>query len=149
MSETTGSKQGRFQAGRSGNPAGRPKGSRHATTLAVEALLEGEAETITRKAIEAAKGGDMVAIRLVLDRICPPRKSRAIQLDLPAIGDASGVSSAQQAVIKAVCEGELLLDEAHLLSGLLEARRRALELVELEARLSELETNMSPRNGRQ
>ena len=28
---------------------------------------------IARKAIEAAKAGDMVAIRLVLDRICPPR----------------------------------------------------------------------------
>jgi len=149
MPERTASNQGRFKPGQSGNPSGRPKGARHSTTIAVEALLDGEAETITRRAIEAAKAGDMVAIRLVLDRICPPRKSRSIHLDLPAIGDASGVSNAQQAVIKAVCEGELLLDEAHVLSGLLEARRRALELVELEARLSELETNMSPRNGRQ
>ena len=149
MPETTTAKLGRFKPGQSGNPSGRPKGARHATTLAIEALLDGEAETITRKAIEAAKAGDMVAIRLVLDRLCPPRKSRSIHLDLPAIGDASGVSNAQLAVIKAVCEGELLLDEAQVLSGLLEARRRALELVELEARLSELETNMSPRNGRQ
>ena len=38
-----------------GNP-GRPKGARHKVTVAVEALLEGEAEGLTRKAIELAKG---------------------------------------------------------------------------------------------
>ena len=73
MSETTTPKQHGFKPGQSGNPAGRPKGARHRTTMAIEALLEGEGEAITRKAIEAAKAGDMVAIRLVLDRICPPR----------------------------------------------------------------------------
>ena len=77
MSETTITKQGGFKPGQSGNPAGRPKGACHRTTLAIEALLDGEGEAITRKAIEAAKAGDMVAIRLVLDRICPPRKFRA------------------------------------------------------------------------
>jgi hypothetical protein len=46
------------------------------TTLAVEALLDGEAETITRKAIELAKEGDLTALRLCLDRIAPPRKDR-------------------------------------------------------------------------
>ena len=89
MLETTERKQVGFQKGVSGNPSGRPKGSRHKTTLAVEAMLEGEAEGITRKAIEAAKAGDMVAIRRVLERICPSRKSRPIQFDLPAIVDAA------------------------------------------------------------
>ena len=63
-------KQGsRFQKGRSGNPNGRPKGSRNAATLACEALLDGEAEALTRKAIEMALGGDTVALRLCLERI--------------------------------------------------------------------------------
>src|SRR5215204_4346329 len=57
---------GRFKPG---NP-GRPKGARHKTTLAIEALLDGEAEALTRKAIELAKAGDLVALRLCLDRIC-------------------------------------------------------------------------------
>jgi Family of unknown function (DUF5681) len=43
-----------FQPGQSGNPAGKPKGTRNKTTLAVEALPDGEAETLTRKAIELA-----------------------------------------------------------------------------------------------
>ena len=139
MPETTASNQGRFRPGQSGNPAGRPKGARHATTAAIEALLEGEAETIARKAIDAAKAGDMVAIRLVLDRICPPRKLRPIHIELPPIHDAGGVAKAQQEILRAACAGDLLLDEAQALSGLLEARRQSLETQELEARLSELE----------
>ena len=142
MLETTERKQSGFQKGHSGNPAGRPKGARHKTTVAVEALLEGEAEGITRKAIEAAKAGDMIAIRLVLDRVCPPRKTRSIEIDLPPIVDAAGVSQAQQEVLKAVCTGELDLDQAQALNGLLEARRQFLETAELEARLTELESQM-------
>ena len=142
MTETTASKQGRFKPGQSGNPAGRPKGARHATTLAIEALLDGESEAITRKAIDAAKAGDMVAIRLVLDRICPPRKTRPINIELPQIEDVSDVARAQQEVLRATCAGELLLEEAQALSGLLDARRKALETEELEARIAELERSV-------
>jgi Family of unknown function (DUF5681) len=34
---------GLAQKGRSGNPAGKPKGARHRATLAAEVLLDGEA----------------------------------------------------------------------------------------------------------
>jgi hypothetical protein len=148
MPETTASNQGRFKPGQSGNPSGRPKGARHATTLAIEALLDGEAETITRKAIDAAKGGDMVAIRLVLDRICPPRKTRPIHIDLPLISGASDVANAQQEVLRATCAGELLLEEAQALSGLLDARRKALETEELEMRIQDLESKSGILNAR-
>ena len=68
--------RGGFQPGQSGNPAGKPKGARNKTTLAVEALLDGEAEALTRKAIERALEGDSVALRLCLERI-PSRPARA------------------------------------------------------------------------
>ena len=143
MPETAARKQrgpGRpFQRGQSGNPDGRPVGRRNATTLAVEALLEGEAEAITRRAINAALAGDMTAIKLVLDRVAPPRKSRLIQIDLPDVSDARGVALAQAAVVAAVAGGDLAPDEAMALSGLLEARRKALETEELEARIRRLE----------
>jgi hypothetical protein len=59
-----------FARGRSGNPAGKRPGTRHRTTMAAEALLDGEATAITRKAIEAALSGDMIAIRICMDRSC-------------------------------------------------------------------------------
>ena len=70
--------------GRSGNPAGKAKGTRNRTTLAIEALLAGEAEELTRKAIEMAKEGDGPALRMCLDRLAPPRKDAPVCFDLPA-----------------------------------------------------------------
>jgi hypothetical protein len=84
VAENTARKQrGRpFEQGESGNPSGKPKAARHRTTLAVESLLEGEAEQIGRKAVELAKSGDTVALRLYLERIAPVRKGRPITLTL-------------------------------------------------------------------
>ena len=55
--ENTAEKQrGRpFEAGQSGNPKGRPKGSRNKTTLAAENLLEGEADAITKAGREGKR----------------------------------------------------------------------------------------------
>ena len=53
-----------FEKGRSGNPAGRRTGSRNKATLAAAALLAGESEGLTRKAVELALVGDPTAMRL-------------------------------------------------------------------------------------
>jgi hypothetical protein len=65
-----------FKPGKSGNPSGKPKGARNKTTVAMEKLLDDDAATITSKAIELAKNGDLTALRLCLERIIPPRKDR-------------------------------------------------------------------------
>ncbi len=65
-----------------GNP-GKPKGARHRATQAALALPEGEAEALTRKAVEAALAGDVSALRLCLDRIAPPRKDAPVSFTLP------------------------------------------------------------------
>jgi hypothetical protein len=44
-----------------GNP-GKPRGARHRASVAAEALLDGEAAALTRKAIELALGGDTFAL---------------------------------------------------------------------------------------
>lgn len=140
--DTVGKQRGsgrRFKPGQSGNPAGRPIGSRNTTTLAVEALLEGQAEAVTQRVVNAALEGDMAAIKIVIDRVAPARKSRPIRINLPAIGDAHGISQAQAAVVAATACGELTIEEATGLSGLLEARRKALETEQLEMRLQRLE----------
>lgn len=98
-----------FRRGQSGNPSGKPKGARHKTTLAVQALLEGEAEAISRKAIELAKAGDMTAIRLVLERILPQRKDAPVKFDLPEANTVEDVARAMSHVMQMVGEGELIV----------------------------------------
>ena len=77
-----------FQKGQSGNPAGKPKGARNKATLAVEALLDGEAEELTRKAIELAKAGDIPALRICLDRRARAAGATRIFLETEAPNDS-------------------------------------------------------------
>jgi Family of unknown function (DUF5681) len=128
-----------FKPGESGNLAGRPKGSRNKTTLAMEALLDGEAEALTRKAIELAKGGDLVALRLCLDRICPPRKERPVNFALPPLNSAADAKQASAAILNGVADGELTPGEAAELSRLLDSFTRVLEASEFEERLTRLQ----------
>src|SRR3954470_16848279 len=110
---SAGEQRGRpFKKGQSGNPAGKPKGARHRTTMAVDALLEGEAETITRKAVELAKAGDTVALRLCMDRLAPPRRDRPVPFTLPKLDTVADAKAASAAILEAVAEGELTPNEA-------------------------------------
>jgi len=129
-----------FQPGQSGNPAGRPQGSRNKATLAMEALMDGQAETITQKAIDLALEGDTTALRLCLERILPPRKSRPVNITLPEVKTAEGVAEAQSVVVQAVADGELTPEEGSIITGNLEARRKAIETVDHESRISALES---------
>ena len=121
---------GRFKPRQSGNPNGRPRGARNRTTQAVEALFDGEAETITRKAIELAKGGDTVALRLCMERLCLPRRDRPVSFMLPAIENVAGVVKASGALLEAVAAGELTPAEAAELGKLVEAHVKAIEATE-------------------
>lgn len=89
------SNAGRFRPGQSGNPAGKAKGTRNRTTQAIEALLDGKAEALTRRVIELAQDGDTVALRMCLDRLVPPRKDRPITLALPPIVTTDDLPKAQ------------------------------------------------------
>lgn len=121
-----------------GNP-GRPRGARNKATLAVEALLEGEAEALGRKAIELAMKGDTTALRLCLERIAPPRKGRPVALDLPEIITTADLTAAQAAVVAAMAAGDLTTDEAADVAKVLEAVGASIERRDLEARIAALE----------
>jgi hypothetical protein len=121
-----------------GNP-GKPKGTRHKATRAALALLEGESEALSRKAVELALAGDTTALRLCLERIAPPRKDAPIAFDLPAMQSAADAAVAAAAVVEAVADGELTPVEGAHVMGLIEAYRKTLETSELEARVAALE----------
>lgn len=121
-----------------GNP-GRPRGARHKATTAALARLDGQAEALTRKAIDAALTGDTVALRLCLDRIAPPRKDAPVSFTLPPMATAKDVATAAAVVLDAVALGDLTPNEAAQIIGLIETYRRTLETCELEARVAALE----------
>ena len=128
-----------FKKGTSGNPNGRPRGSRNATTLALEALLDGQAEALTQKAIDLALTGDIPALRLCLDRILPPRKDRPVSFTLPEITSAQGAAALVSAVLSAVAAGELTPTDAAEIGKLIDSYVKAYETAELAERLERLE----------
>jgi hypothetical protein len=142
--ENTAAKQrGRpFRPGQSGNPGGRPKGARNRSTVAAEALLEGEAAALTRKAIELALAGDTTALRLCLERVVPPRKDRPISLELPVINSADAANQAMCVVLAAVGEGRITPSEATILSALIEVSRSSLRLEPPPLKLGPLMINV-------
>ena len=129
----------KFKAGHSGNPRGRPKGALNKATLATQALLDGESEALTRKAVELAKGGHPMALRLCLDRLLPPRKDRPINFTLPKITGAEDLAKALGAILAAVAQGEITPGEGQTLTAILDAYRKGLETTDLEARITALE----------
>jgi hypothetical protein len=138
--ETTGGKQGgRFEKGRSGNPRGRPVGARHKATLAAEALVDSEAERLTRKAIDLALAGDVPALRICLDRLLPPRRERPVHFTLPSLRSATDAAAAMAAITAAVAAAEITPGEAAELAKLVEAFVKAIEASELDQRLRTLE----------
>src|ERR1700688_3220957 len=101
-----------FQKGQSANPWGRPKGARNKATLAAEALLDGECEALTRKAIRMALAGDGMAMRLCMERIVPPRRDRPVRFSVPQIKSAAEASRALAGVLRGVAAGDVTPSEA-------------------------------------
>ena len=139
--ETTGSKQrdGRFEPGQSGNPAGRPRGARHRALLALDAIGAAGAEDVLRKVVEDAKAGDIRAAEILLRRVWPERKGRLVEFDLPPVVSAADAVQASAAIVAAVATGELTPDEAQAVASVVEIQRRAIETAELAERIAALE----------
>jgi hypothetical protein len=72
----------------------------------MEALLDGEGEKITRKAVEMALAGDTIAVRLCMDRLLPVRKDRPIVFAIPKVETATDVVEASSALVSAAAAGQ-------------------------------------------
>lgn len=128
---------------------GKPKGTRHRITRIAEELLDGEAEALTRKAIELALDGDPMALRLCLERILPPRKERPVDIVLPPLDGPDALRQASARIVGAVAAGELMPSEGEALAKLLDGHLRLTEFNDLAARIAALEqTNLAKGPGR-
>ena len=129
---------GRFAPGNAGGP-GRPKGSRHAALAALDAIGTEAAEEVLRAVVSAARAGDLRAASILLDRIWPARKGRAVEVALPEVASAADLVPSLAAVAAAMGRGEVTPEEAQAMCAVLEAQRKAIETAELEARVAALE----------
>jgi hypothetical protein len=126
-----------FEPGQSGNPAGRPRGSRNTATIAAAALLAGEAEALTRKAVEMALAGDPLALRLCLERALPRCRERAVKFRLPRIAAARAeqtegpspqdVCRVMNAVTSALARGEVTPGEAATIAAVVDTFVRTIK----------------------
>jgi hypothetical protein len=131
-----------FPKGRSGNPVGMRPGTRHRMTLLAEELMTDDVKAVIAKVVRKAKAGDMSAARMILDRIVPPRKGRAVLFPLPPIKTTGDVVSALAAITAAMSGGQLSPAEALEVSSVVELQRRAIETQEIEVRLHALEERL-------
>jgi hypothetical protein len=124
-----------FPAGNSG----RPQGARNKKTLAAEILLEGQARALTRRAVQAALGGDMTAMRLCLERISPVRREAAIRVDIPPVNSAADVPAAISAIVSAVAAGNLTVGQGESMVALLDRCRAVYQATESERQGAEFD----------
>jgi hypothetical protein len=137
-----------FVKGESGNPAGRPLGSKNRQTLLEQALLEGEGEAIMRRLIDNALENEKLSLRLCTERMVPRMKAeaRAKPFELPPINSVADLLPALSAIQAGVASGELSPAEAAALSDVVNRWTTAVQAVEFDARLRQLK---EARNGNQ
>ncbi len=132
----------KFKKGNPGGP-GRPRGSRNAANRLLDQVAAEGAEAIVKKMIEAALAGDVRAAEMVLKRAWAQPQGRLVEFDLPPVEEVGDLVPAHAAVVAAVGAGTLTPDEGSAVSTVLEAQRRAIEVVALEQRVRTLEAEMA------
>ncbi len=137
-----------WKPGQSGNPKGKPKGTRHRATQIAQALLDNQVQELIQVAVNRALAGDPACLRLLIERILPPRRERQLDLSLPAIEGASSLPMASEAILQAAASGSLTASETATLIGALAAHARLVETAELKERLEAVERTLKIRGGK-
>ena len=125
-----------WQPGQTGNPKGRPPGQSEITRL--RAAIAEHVPSILEQLVTAAKGGDVQAARLILERVLPPLKGieQAVELQLPEGGTLTAKAAA---VLTAAAAGDLAPGQAAQLIAALGTLAKISEVDELAARITALE----------
>ncbi|MFI4998391.1 MAG: hypothetical protein ACHQK9_00800 [Reyranellales bacterium] len=130
-----------FEKGHPGGP-GRPRGSRSRINLLLDQLAADNVQEILNKVMEAARDGDRKAQDIILRRMWSVPKGRPIDIALPPIKQPADLVPAHAAVVAAMTAQEISPEEATDVTAVLEAQRRAFELVVQEERVEQLETQV-------
>ena len=124
--------------------SGRPRDARNKMTVALEQLLEGQAEAVVAKVVEKALEGDRMAMRLVFERLMGSRHERPLaDLDLPPLQSAADGAAVAAAILAAAGSGKITPGEGVALMQMVDSAVRAFSASELDRRVSELDQRVS------
>ena len=124
----------KFKPGQSGNLNGRPKNRTPATILRKQ--ISEDMPEIICTLIRLAKGGDVAAAKVLIDRVCPPLKAQSLPVALPV---ADSLTEQGNEVIEATMRGQISPDIGSQLLGALANQAKLVEIDELAIRVKALE----------
>jgi hypothetical protein len=110
-----------FKKGQSGNPAGMRKGTVNKRSQLAK-LFEPHAPDLIAKAVELAKGGDVQALRLCLDKIIPKAEHSPIDIELPEEINLANISETKGTILRAVIDGKISIGDAERLVMLISSQ---------------------------
>jgi hypothetical protein len=131
-----------FAKGRSGNPAGKRRGTRNKATLLAETILYEQAGPVMSSTVETAKSGNVLAQKVCVERLLAPRRERFLAFEMPPIETAADLAPAMGAVMAALAAGEITPGEAERITNTALGWMRAIEIGDLAVQLQELRLEM-------
>jgi polyhydroxyalkanoate synthesis regulator phasin len=117
--------------------SGRKAGSGQAAHY--RAMLEPYAEDLIQQVVDLAKGGDMAALKLCLDRLCAPLRATDRLITIEGMESCKELSDKGDLILVRVATGDITPTEASSLMGAISSQAKIIEADELERRVSELE----------
>jgi hypothetical protein len=135
----------RYEKGQSGNPKGRPKGSRNRLSRRLQDTLDADLDQLVGVLRTKALAGDIRALKLIVERILPIPKDEPIQISeaLPAVTSAKGAVAYATVILRSIGRGEVTPSEAANVMHVVEGYLRAQERGDLEQRIEVLEQSQS------
>lgn len=85
---------------------------RNKISSVIQQIFENEASEIAYKLVQLAKGGDLSAIKLILERVYPAPKNKELHFILPKINDKKRIEKAKDEIQQTFIDSDNAVNEA-------------------------------------